>query len=665
MIEPRLFKKLSLAALAVLLFAQGFLLLNAPRTTDSWLLIAAAVTLYLLLFSQAPAMLPGRPPWRAGVTVRDRWQAGGTTRVLVGLSVAASLAAVIAFSPPEQGDWGWTLHLLSFTVLAAALLAAEVAQRTNPSLPTRGQSARSSLAAGGALALIVAAALVVRIWHSDSIPPGLWFDEAREGVVAREMAGNPAYRPFFIEYMDRPAQHALLAALLISTFGPTVQALRLAPALFGVLNILVAFLLFRRWLGIGGGLIAAALLAFMRYELTFSRIGFDANTVPFFMMLTLYFLDRGWERRQPSDYVFAGLVLGAGLSFYVPMRLFALLVMSLGIALIVSAVWRSRSPAPLKVWVPLAGWALLGLLVASAPLIVFVLRSPDIYFSRNESVSILSAHREPNVILAIWNSARSHLGMFNIQGDPNGRHNLPGAPMLDPVSGALLLTGLGLALRHLREGRNALIMLVSAGMLQAGILSTEWDAPQAVRSIGVIPGLVYLMTLALVVLQGDAARLLRWLWERRPGTATREPARWLPGLVPVVLLAVIAALNLDVYFNRQAVNREVWLLHSPEDTWMAQEMNRLGGTHNIILAADLLDSPTIQYLAPAIKPVRLWTGNDHLPLAGNYLQTVLLLNAPLEPIVAEARHFYPAAVIRELVPPGGGRPVAYEIILDR
>src|SRR5207247_4087562 len=116
-------------------------------------------------------------------------------------------------------------------------------------------------------------------------------------------------------------------------------------------------------------------------------------------------------------------------------------------------------------WPQLAAGAQLGLPVAGAPLAAFALLSPDNNFSPNESFSILNEHRSPNIVLAIGNSALSHLAMFNIQGDRNARHNLPNAPMLDPVSGALLLTGLGLSLRHLREGRNALIMPVSAGML--------------------------------------------------------------------------------------------------------------------------------------------------------------------------------------------------------
>jgi 4-amino-4-deoxy-L-arabinose transferase-like glycosyltransferase len=586
--------------------------------------------------------------------------------VLLSVSVVFALAALMAFEPLGRGDWGWTLHALSLFLLLAALAPMQTYRRLLHGPYSLDCVSLRAWASGIALALILIAALAVRVWRSDSIPPGLWFDEAREGVVAQHIVSDPSYRPFFIEYMDRPAQHPMFTALLFSVFGSNVPALRLGPALFGVLNVLAAFLLFRRWLGLGGGLIAAALLAVMRYEITFSRIVFDANTVPFFIMLTLFFLDRGLEQRRALDFVLAGLTLGIGLSFYLPMRLFAIFLVALAFAVALVIVMRARSFAPLKPWALYAAWLLIGFLFAAAPLVEFALTSPDIYFSRNESVSILNEHRDPNIAVAIWNSAVSHLAMFHLQGDRNARHNLPGAPMLDPISGSLLLLGVSLSLRRDRSRATCLMLLVSAVMLQAGILSTEWDAPQAVRSIGVIPGVLYFLTLAVVVLQSDLARLLHWHQTHRPGEALSTLVRFAPNLLPIALLLPIAALNLDVYFNQQAVNREVWLQHSPDDTWMAQEMNRLGPTHDVVLAADLRDSPTIQFMAPGITVARLWTSADHLPLPpGNGRPTVMLLNSTLAATVDEARRLNPAAVIKELRPPGGGPVIVYEIILDR
>ena len=38
----------------------------------------------------------------------------------------------------------------------------------------------------------------------------------------------------------------------------------------------------------------------------------------------------------------------------------------------------------------------------------------------------------------LWNQAVSNILMFNREGDPNPRHNLPGTRMLDDVTGVFL-----------------------------------------------------------------------------------------------------------------------------------------------------------------------------------------------------------------------------------
>ncbi len=47
---------------------------------------------------------------------------------------------------------------------------------------------------------------------------------------------------------------------------------------------------------------------------------------------------------------------------------------------------------------------------------------------------------------------RLNLGIWNERGDRIGRHNLPDAPMLDPLTGAAFVIGAGLVLTRLRDG---------------------------------------------------------------------------------------------------------------------------------------------------------------------------------------------------------------------
>ena len=87
------------------------------------------------------------------------------------------------------------------------------------------------------------------------------------------------------------------------------------------------------------------------------------------------------------------------------------------------------------------------------PLFIYIVDRSDDYFNRLNQVSIFNEDSIPKgtVINAIVQSTIKHLGMFHFQGDHNGRHNLPGAPELDPVTGSLLVIGLFIALRERRR----------------------------------------------------------------------------------------------------------------------------------------------------------------------------------------------------------------------
>lgn len=76
---------------------------------------------------------------------------------------------------------------------------------------------------------------------------------------------------------------------------------------------------------------------------------------------------------------------------------------------------------------------------------------------------------------------RKHFLMFNWHGDPNGRHNLPGAPMLDSITAALFVAGVAHSLRRILEPHYLLLLVWVLISLLGGILSLDFEAPQALR----------------------------------------------------------------------------------------------------------------------------------------------------------------------------------------
>jgi hypothetical protein len=139
--------------------------------------------------------------------------------------------------------------------------------------------------------------------------------------------------------------------------------------------------------------------------------------------------------------------------------------------------WRRALPA-------LVAAALAGLLVL-APLIQFIAAESQGYNRRTSAVAVFNT-QDPEMhapLLLVLRNVERYILMWHVEGEPNGRHHAPGAPMLDPVTGLLFALGLGAALLARRRGDVALLVWLPLSLVP-GIFST--DAPHAMRSLGAL-----------------------------------------------------------------------------------------------------------------------------------------------------------------------------------
>ena len=93
-------------------------------------------------------------------------------------------------------------------------------------------------------AAVVLGALVLRIVALDTIPPGLWFDEALNGRDAWRAAAHGEWHLLYPDVFPREPMFVTLLALALKVGGRTVESLRIAPVLIGTLAPLV---LYRRY----------------------------------------------------------------------------------------------------------------------------------------------------------------------------------------------------------------------------------------------------------------------------------------------------------------------------------------------------------------------------------------------------------------------------------
>ena len=562
--------------------------------------------------------------------------------LLLSGAVGACVGSLLLFAREHPAWSAWGLHLLAVVLLVAAVSVLFPSSREGPRLSRRGALL---------FAAILALAAGLRLYKLGTEPFGCWWDEANNGIVAQGLVAAGADRPVYSNDTQLPTHFFYLVGLFFKVFGRGLLSVRLVTAAFGVGTVLLAFLVGREVLSERFGLVFALFLAVGRWDLTFSRIGLVAIPAPFFVLLTLLFLFRIVRRGNVQDFALAGITFGFGLCVYYAYRL---MVPVLGLFFLAWAVglWRSHRPGRLAVLLSASVAFGTGAVFAAAPVAQFAMKHAELFGARTSQVSIFNHRDEPNLVKAIALNTKKHLLMFNQDGDRNGRHNLPGAPMLDPATAVLFVLGLGLVLTRWSDPAGFLFLATFGFGLLGGILSLDFEAPQSVRAIVALPAVFCFAALAL-----EGA----WRAAEIGGRARRV----LAATGALVLIEFIATSNTYTYFHWQLKDDAAWAAHSAVESPGARrilEAARKGTTTYATLY--IHDHIVVRFLAPEVKGTKLLLPWDGLPLRepGDRPVAVVVDNENTW-AVDEARRVYPRAQVLVDRSPSGN-PMVHTILVS-
>ncbi len=369
----------------------------------------------------------------------------------------------------------------------------------------------SSLQTGWALLLfILILAGGLRFWQLAQLPPGLYRDEAFNGLDALDVLdGQQAW--FFPANNGREPAYIYLTALFVAIFGRSALAVRLGAAVVGTLTTGLVYLLARAWYGRSTGLLAAFTWAVTLWPVHLSRIGLRPILLAPFLAAAFWLGTLAYRRRQQWLWLIAGLVYGAGFYTYLAIRFTPLLLAALAFYLLARGKGKGLWPGLL--------WFGLGTAVSLIPFTFLVIQQPDILLGRAGQVSILNtAVNGGDLWASVWQRGWQALGLFLWQGDTILRHNPAGRPLFDWFMAAPFLVGLGWCGRHWRRSAAMALLLWTAVMLGPTILAA--DTPHFLRASGLLPGVVILPAIGLAQL---------WRWERLP-------ARWRQGVVLFLMM---------------------------------------------------------------------------------------------------------------------------------
>ena len=577
--------------------------------------------------------------------------------------------------PPELHGGAWLLFSL------ACLLVALAAQ------PWAGQRMSRSRAVKRwelfALFVVLIVGIGFRGHRLASAPYGVWADEAQNTLEAARILEDSHYRPVFVAGLSQiPAMTFYYFAIFVRFLGANVFAVRLATTMAALVAILMIWLLGRELWSRELGLLAAGFLAVSRWHVSFSRFAVSNIFVTVFVPLILFFFVRALRRESPRDAVWAGLTLGIGLHFYYAMvSVPLLLALVLAHHFLVSPSTRRSSAFLLLV-------TFLAMAFAYAPMGQFASSHEEQFQRRFQRVSVfktaslggtLDLLRRPSaerdeVVSSIRESALRHAKMFHVEGDRNGRHNIPAEPMLDWVTGVCFVLGFLMCLMRIRDPRYSMLLLWFGAMISAGVFSLTFEAPQGARTLGLTSVIAIMSALPLTWLSeriGGMARTFPELhataggaprpsgrnrfWTRLLAMFTTKP-RENRGLkngdrrlilvawsIPVLLIGVAAVISWHNFFHRQLWNPASWAAWSTVQTKIGEVIRDEGRDAEVYVPAAFLGGPTQTLLLghPIVaKPFDL---SRDLPLAATGRRALVFFQGRDSGAVERIRRSYPDA----------------------
>lgn len=466
----------------------------------------------------------------------------------------------------------------------------------------------------GMLVAVLAAALL-RYPLLGTIPPGLSFDEAGNGVAALEVAQGQFRLWWPIGGGAEPLM-AYLVQPLMWLFGPTTLALRLYAATMGLVTVAATYWLAWEMFAASSSsgrdsndfvpyslipVFAALGLATAFWHVAYSRVAFRALAMPAVEALAMAWLWRGLRKAGPATahikyggaFVGAGFLIGLGAYTYPPGR-FVPIVLLLFFALeALLAKWRAERPLLMRHLVGLILCAGVAALTFS-PLALFFAQNPGAFVERARATSIFNpVWNQGHVVATLLRTGAQTLGTFlALSGDANPMGNLHGRPLLGPFLAVLF--GLGLVVSLLRvvsapsparsahliagDGQSAPVVPLHLSpapylfllcwwlvMLIPAILAPE-GAPHHLRLIGAAPATYILVAIGLQ--QGLGLFVPVISRSRLPF----RPVRQLVVIVSLLMFTVIGLVTARTYFVIWRQLPELYMAFDVYAVELAQQM---------------------------------------------------------------------------------------------
>jgi hypothetical protein len=501
-----------------------------------------------------------------------------------------------------------------------------------------------------------------------------YFPPADGAAFEEVQTGGEAYS--ILHLHARPLEIPLtgyLPALAFRLWGESSFALRLPFLILGILTVIPFYLLLRELFEVEVALFGTLLLAVCRWHALVSRIADELFLPIFFEVSLLYFLIKGHKTGKASHFFWLGVLTGYTFYAYTAYRAIPFFVLlffggqflvgffshclsvkkRLGSYLCRTwsgSYWQALRPFNWFQDRLCSGQALVllvAVLTILGPFIVVSLRGDTFLleaFSRHVFVRGDTALTSLQLSLSDWPAkVQRALLIFTHRGAGYAALNLPGEPMLDPVSGVLLAWGVAYCLlTFYKPYRLFFLTWLFTILLVGAILPLDFYVG---RFSGLIP-VLFIVICFLIQALWEAWDRLFGLWGRR-GFA----------LCLVGLSALALYFNADTFFGKQVHDSRVRAAYENGTLALCHYLSSLPPDTYVYLwsetqAVDFLFEPNdYMWACRDLRGEPLSSLMEGLPARTPSTDVAYVTLNPLsdlEEISALVQRFYPKASCRSL-----------------
>ncbi len=328
------------------------------------------------------------------------------------------------------------------------------------------------------LVLILLLAGFLRAWNLNENPPEIFADEVFNYVSAKSFFEGSRV------HGDRLPVYGFASYLSASVLGDGPLGIRMPAVFFGLVSILLVYLLAKELFGdAASALFAAFFMAIIPWHIHYSRVGWEAASFLPFLLLSVYLFIYGLNRERKSALIVSFGMFALTFYTYVMAQLYSLLLLSC-LLVIHRRYFLGERKALMT--------GLIVFLILTAPFI-WVLVTEPIIFERASMISTFAYGIDSESLSVFGTNYIKHLGpdFLFTRGDPNLRHG-GGTGVIYWVMLPFLAAGIAYSAATAGRRKEFYFLLFWLAVFPIAAALTNDGVPHATRSLAGAPVLCLL-----------------------------------------------------------------------------------------------------------------------------------------------------------------------------